>query len=189
MENNKEEFYDQIIRRRSFYGKKKVEFANFKGAEDAKVKTKEFLRGRHVNNSSKKLYENSSYIYKNIEKLTKKVTGPSNIAKTKTLLNSQAIFSAIRNSVEQIARMPPSNKVFVTNSLTTIIKYIEGLLPDYIKQVKKEKDELVSEYEKAFYPLNLLMMEQMSFKYGLKDIADKKIKNFIEKVMTFAPVS
>ena len=85
--------------------------------------------------------------------------------------------------------MPPNNKVFVTNSLTTIIKYIEGLLPDYIKQVKKEKDELISEYEKAFYPLNLLMMEQMSFKYGLKDIADKKIKNFIEKVMTFAPIS
>ena len=32
-------------------------------------------------------------------------------------------------------------------------------------------------------------MEQMTFKYGLKDIAEKKIKNFIEKVLTFAPLS
>ena len=32
-------------------------------------------------------------------------------------------------------------------------------------------------------------MEQMTFKYGLKGIADKKIKNFIEKVLTFAPIS
>jgi hypothetical protein len=32
-------------------------------------------------------------------------------------------------------------------------------------------------------------MEKMSFKYGLKDIAEKKIKNFVEKVLTFAPIS
>jgi len=32
-------------------------------------------------------------------------------------------------------------------------------------------------------------MERMTFKYGLKDIAEKKIKNFIEKVLTFASVS
>lgn len=32
-------------------------------------------------------------------------------------------------------------------------------------------------------------MERMTFKYGLKDIAEKKIKDFIEKVRTFAPVS
>jgi hypothetical protein len=34
MDNNKEEFYDQIIRRRSFFTKRRVEFANFKEAED-----------------------------------------------------------------------------------------------------------------------------------------------------------
>jgi hypothetical protein len=32
-------------------------------------------------------------------------------------------------------------------------------------------------------------MERMTFKYGLKDIAEKKIKDFIEKILTFAPVS
>lgn len=37
--------------------------------------------------------------------------------------------------------------------------------------------------------MNILLMEQMTFKYGLKDIASKKIKNFVEKVLTFAPVS
>lgn len=49
-----------------------------------------------------------------------------------------------------------------------ITKYIEGLLPDYIKQIKKEKDELNTDCEKALYPLNILLMEQMTFKYGLK---------------------
>ena len=36
---------------------------------------------------------------------------------------------------------------------------------------------------------NILLMERMAFKYGLKEIAEKKIKKFIEKVLTFAPVS
>ncbi len=29
----------------------------------------------------------------------------------------------------------------------------------------------------------------MNWKYGLKDIAEKKIKDFLEKILTFAPVS
>ena len=124
MEDNKEEFYDQIIRRRSFYGKKRVEFANFGGAEDATVKTKEFLRGRPVLNKHKTFFENSNYVCSDIERLTKKISGPSNIAKTKTLLSSQAVFSTIKNSIEKIARIPPNNKVFVNTSLTMITKYI-----------------------------------------------------------------
>ena len=44
------------------------------------------------------------------------------------------------------------------------------------------------EDKKAFYPLSVLLMEQMTFKYGLKGIAEKKMKNFIEKVLTFSPV-
>ena len=115
--------------------------------------------------------------------------GPSNIAKTKTLLTSQGIFCSIQASIEEIARIPPKNKVFVANSLAMVTKYIEGLLPDFIKQIKKEKEELSSDCEKVLYPLNVLLMEQMTFKYGLKEIAVKKIKTFIEKVLTFAPVS
>ena len=33
-ESNKEEFVDQIIRRRSFFTKRRVEFANYKEAEE-----------------------------------------------------------------------------------------------------------------------------------------------------------
>ena len=69
--------------------------------------------------------------------MTKKVAAPSNLAKTKTLMTSQAVFSSIKNSIEKIARIPPNNKVFVSNSLTMIIKYIEGLIPDYVKQIKR----------------------------------------------------
>jgi hypothetical protein len=32
-------------------------------------------------------------------------------------------------------------------------------------------------------------MEKMNHKYGLKDISEKKIKDFIEKTQTFAQVS
>ena len=153
------------------------------------MKTKEFLRGRPIKNKHKTLHENSSYVYSTIEKITKKASGPSNMAKTKTLVNSQTVFGSIKSSIEQIARIPPSNKVFVNNSLISITKYIGGLIPDYIKQVKKEKEERISDDEKVLYPLNILLMEQMTFKYGLKDIAEKKIKNFIEKVLTFASIS
>ena len=71
--------------------------------------------------------------------MTKKLAVPCNMAKTKTLITSQAVFASITSSIEQIARIPPNNKVFVNNSLTSIIKYIESLFPDYIKQVRKEK--------------------------------------------------
>lgn len=32
-------------------------------------------------------------------------------------------------------------------------------------------------------------MDKMNWKYGLKDISGKKIKDFIEKILIFAPVS
>jgi hypothetical protein len=32
-------------------------------------------------------------------------------------------------------------------------------------------------------------MDRMTFKYGLKEIAEKKIRHFIEKVITFASIS
>ena len=38
---------DQIIRRRSFYCKQKVEFANFKEAEEVTENNRQYLRGSH----------------------------------------------------------------------------------------------------------------------------------------------
>lgn len=46
------------------------------------------------------------------------------MTKTKALVSSQGIISSIIGSVEQIARIPPNNKVFVNNSITSIVKYI-----------------------------------------------------------------
>ena len=76
---------------------------------------------------------------KNIDRLTKKAAAPSNIAKTKTLVTAKGVFQNIVSSVEKIARMPPKNKVFVNNSLTSISKYIDALIPDYIRQVRRER--------------------------------------------------
>jgi hypothetical protein len=70
-----------------------------------------------------------------------------------------------------------------------LAKYISDLVVDYLKQIKREKEVVPNEGEKALYPLNLLLMERMTFKYGLKDIAEKKIKHFIEKVLTFSSIS
>ena len=47
----------------------------------------------------KAFFEHSNYICSDIDKLTKKISGPSNIAKTKTLLNSQIVFGTITNSI------------------------------------------------------------------------------------------
>lgn len=59
------------------------------------------------------------------------------MTKTKALISSKSLISSIIGSLDQIARMPPSNKAFANNSMAMITKYIEGLIPDYIKQVKK----------------------------------------------------
>ena len=78
---------------------------------------------------------------------------------------------SITASIEQLLRVPPKNKVFVNNSLAMITRYIEGLFPDYLRQIRREKEELIGDCEKALYPLNILLMECMMFKYGLKEIA------------------
>lgn len=46
MDENREAFVDQLISRRSFCGRQKVEFANFKGAEEAGKKAREVYRGK-----------------------------------------------------------------------------------------------------------------------------------------------
>ncbi len=63
----------------------------------------------------------------------------SNIAKFKTLSTSKAVFNYISNSIENVPRVPPKNKQFFNNSITSITKYISGLLTDYLKQIKREK--------------------------------------------------
>lgn len=83
------------------------------------------------------MLEHSSYLTYQIEKLTKTICGPSNMTKTKALVSSQGMIGSIISSVEEKVRIPPSNKVFVNNSLSMIVKYIESLIPDYIRQVKR----------------------------------------------------
>lgn len=136
-----------------------------------------------------KLYENLNLISLNIGELTKKISVSSNTARTKTFLTTKSVFQSIAASIEQILRVPPKNKTFVSNSILSIYKYINALIYDYVKQIRKEKEDISIEVEKTCYPLNILVMERMTFKYGLKDISEKKIKDFIEKILTFSSVS
>lgn len=73
----------------------------------------------------------------NVERLTKKVTAPSNIAKCKALMNSRNVFQSITSTIENIVRIPPKNKAFVNNSLASLTKYISDLVFDYLRQIKK----------------------------------------------------
>jgi len=97
------------------------------------------MRGGKNLKNYKKHYEEASNVVYHVDKLTKKVSAPTNIAKTKTLTNAKGIFLAIIASMEQIARIPPKNKAFVNNNLITLTKYISSLILDYLKQFKKEK--------------------------------------------------
>lgn len=147
------------------------------------------MRGGKKFKTYKKPIEETSEVIYHVDKLAKKVPVQTNIAKTKTLSNAKNIFLTILSSIEQFARIPPKNKAFVNSNIVMITRYISSLILDYLKQFKKEKEDLIVECEKALYPLNILLMERMTFKYGLKDIAEKKIKNFIEKILTFATIS
>ena len=58
-----------------------------------------------------------------------------------------------------------------------------------LKKIKREKEEINIEGEKVYYPLSVMLVDQMTNKFGLKDIAEKKLKDFLEKVCTFGCVS
>lgn len=53
-ESNKEEFVDQLVRRRSFFSKRRVEFATFKEAEEVSEKLRDLMRGTRYGKSFRK---------------------------------------------------------------------------------------------------------------------------------------
>lgn len=124
-----------------------------------------------------------------VDRWTKRGPAPSNIAKSKAFSSAKGVFESITASIEQVVRIPPKNKLFVNNTISALAKYISDLVVDYLKQIKREKEDIPNDAEKALYPLSLLLMERMTFKYGLKEIAEKKIRHFIEKVLTFSSIS
>ena len=106
-----------------------------------------------------------------VDKIIKRDPAISNMTKSKTLTNSKTLFYNINASIEQIVRIPPKNKQFVNNSISMLIKYISELIFDYLKMIRREKEDIMNDSEKAIYPLSILLVDRMTCKYGLKDIA------------------
>ncbi len=95
------------------------------------------MRGTRYNGNKNKNTDKANLINYAVDRWTKKGAPPSNIAKSKALTSAKGVFESLTSSIEQIVRIPPKNKVFVNNTLSTLAKYISDLVVDYIKQIKR----------------------------------------------------
>ena len=48
---------------------------------------------------------------------------------------------------------------------------------------------MTSEPERVYYPLSIVIVDHMMHQYGLREIAEKKLKDFMEKLGNFVTVS
>lgn len=96
------------------------------------------MRGtRYGANNRNRVVDKANLLNYTVDRWTKKGNAPSNIAKSKALTSAKGVFETITSSIEQIVRIPPKNKVFVNNTLSTLAKYISDLVVDYIRQIKR----------------------------------------------------
>jgi hypothetical protein len=134
---------DQIIRRRSFFSKRRVEFATFKEAEEVSEKLRDLMRGTRYGRSFRKgQSERNEALIGLVDKWIKRGPASSNMAKSKALSTSRGVFELITSSLEGAIRIPPKNKMFVSNSLASLSKYFSDLVADYLRQIKREKEDI-----------------------------------------------
>lgn len=74
--------------------------------------------------SSRKPADKANLLSISVDRWTKRGPAPSNMAKSKALTSAKGLFESIMSSVEEVVRIPPKNKVFVNNSISTLSKYI-----------------------------------------------------------------
>jgi hypothetical protein len=73
----------------------------------------------------------------------------------------------------------PKNKQFVNLSVTGITKFISRLIFDYLRKIRGDVEGVYVESERVYYPLSVILVDHMMHKYGLKEIAEKKLKDFM----------
>jgi hypothetical protein len=96
------------------------------------------MRGTKYGSNSRKIFKDKANLLNYaVDRWTKRGPAPSNIAKSKTLISSKGVFESIMSSIEQVVRIPPKNKVFVNNTISSLAKYISDLVIDYIRQIKR----------------------------------------------------
>ena len=95
------------------------------------------MRGTKYGGVYRKRPEKGNLLAVAVDRWTKRGPAPSNIAKSKALISAKSVFEGITNSIEQVVRIPPKNKMFVNNSISNLAKYISDLVVDYLRQIKR----------------------------------------------------
>lgn len=57
---------------------------------------------------------------------------------------------------------------------------------DYVRLVKKETEEVNRPMEKFFYPLNVLYVDRFLHIYGLKEIAERNMRNNLNHIISLS---
>lgn len=105
------------------------------------------MRGtRYGKNFHKGQAERNEALLGLVDKWIKRGPASSNMAKSKALNTSKGVFELITSSLEGNIRIPPKNKMFVSNSLSSLSKYFSDLVADYLRQIKREKEDIPNEY-------------------------------------------
>ena len=95
------------------------------------------MRGTRYDAIYGKKPEKGNMLATTVDRWTKRGPAPSNIAKSKALISAKGVFEGITSSIEQAVRIPPKNKMFVNNSISSLAKYISDLVVDYLRQIKR----------------------------------------------------
>ena len=82
------------------------------------------------------------------------------------------LFSNISSTLKPVPlKNLPKNKNYVNLSVSGMTKFVSKLLFDYLRRIKCEKDKILMEAEKVYFPLSVIMIDQMTHKYGLRELA------------------
>lgn len=118
-------------------------------------------------------------IYNYFSSLIKTLTLPYNYTKSKIYNQTCALFSSVSTNLSNVQRVVPKNKQFINLSVTGITKFISRLIFDYLRKIRADVEGIVAESERVYYPLSVILVDHMMHKYGLKEIAEKKLKDFM----------
>ena len=82
------------------------------------------------------------------------------------------LFANISSTLKPVtAKNAPKNKNYVSLSIASITKFVSKLIYDLLRRIKCEKDKLPIEGDKVCFPLSVIMIDQMTNRYGLREIA------------------
>lgn len=174
MNLRKQEFVGNIMRRRSFYR-----------PNAAKTDEKDLgylLRpGKYfaaaLNESLNKCDE---YLQSHLRLLMKKSNASISLSKARNQQYASNLIHSIGNSLRASPdRSIPRNKQFVTLSVSTIVRLVSKMLIDYLRKIKADREKIFFDMDRSCYPLSAIIIDQMTNKHGLREIAEKKLKDLL----------